>query len=137
MAKKWTEEEENFLFDNKDDDVKELAKGLRELGYYRSDGAIKSRLRRFRTLIIEIDEHKLHPEKEVVFETEYNQGEQYQESKKQVEEVEEAYPETDAIVLDELSDVSPITAPKEEGGKLTWLILLAAGIGLVAYGWFN
>ena len=75
--------------------------------------------------------------KEVVFETEYNQGEQYQESKKQVEEVEEAYPETDAIVLDELSDVSPIIAPKEEGGKLTWLILLAAGIGLVAYGWFN
>ena len=75
MAKKWTEEEENFLFDNKDDDVKELAKGLRELGYYRSDGAIKSRLRRFRTITIEIDEHKLHPEKEVVFETDYNQGE--------------------------------------------------------------
>ena len=134
MSKKWTEEEENFLLGNKDDDVKELAKGLRELGYYRSDGAIKSRIRKLTPTVPEPD---MDDKKEVVFETEYNQGEQYQESKKQVEEVEEAYPETDAIVLDELSDVSPIIAPKEEGGKLTWLILLAAGIGLVAYGWFN
>ena len=146
MSKKWTEEEENFLWENfakddllaipKDDDVKELAKGLRELGYYRSDGAIKSRLRRFRTITIEIDEHKLHPEKEVVFETDYNQGEEYQESKKQVEEIEVAE-ENNAIVLDDIEVDIPVEVSEPTASRFTWIILLAASLGLVLYGVYN
>jgi hypothetical protein len=128
MAKKWTEEEENFLLENKDDDVNELAKGLRELGYYRSDGAIKSRIRK---LTPTVPEPEMDDKKEAIEKL----MEYADEVIVRVENTEEV--ESEAIILDDIEVDIPVKVSEPTASRFTWVILLAAGLGLVLYGVYN
>tara|TARA_R100000734_G_C3318712_1_gene113211 strand:+ start:1744 stop:2124 length:381 start_codon:yes stop_codon:yes gene_type:complete len=123
MAKKWTEEEENFLLENMNEKVEVLAEQLS-----RSVGAVKSRIRRFRTIIVEIDEPEMDDEKEV----RESVIEYANELKEQVEE--DVMEESNAIILDDIGVDIPVKAPEKSVTRFTWVLLLAAGLGLVLYG---
>tara|TARA_Y100000401_G_scaffold116270_1_gene121618 strand:+ start:79 stop:450 length:372 start_codon:yes stop_codon:yes gene_type:complete len=120
MAKKWTEEEEDFLLENMDEKVEVLAE---QLG--RSVGAVKSRIRKLTPTVPEPD---MDDEKEVMD----SLIEYANEVIVRVENVEDS--DSDAIILDDIDVDIPVKEPEKSVTRFTWILLLAAGLGLVLYG---
>lgn len=120
MAKKWTEEEEDFLLENTNEKVEVLAE---QLG--RSVGAVKSRIRKLTPTVPEPD---MDDEKEV----RESLIEYANELKEQVEE--DIMEESNAIILDDIEVDIPVKEPEKSVTRFTWILLLAAGLGLVLYG---
>ena len=129
MAKKWTEEEENFLLENMNEKVEVLAEQLS-----RSVGAVKSRIRKLTTTVPEpeMDDKKEAIEKlmeyadEVIVRVE------------NAEEVSESVESgSEAIILDDIEVDIPVKVSEPTASRFTWVILLAAGLGLVLYGVYN
>lgn len=112
MAKKWTEEEENFLLENMNEKVEVLAEQLS-----RTVGAVKSRIRK---LTPTVPEPEMDDEKEVI------------------ESLDESVDSgSDAIILDDIEVDIPVKVSEPTATRFTWIILLAAGLGLVLYGVYN
>ena len=123
MAKKWTEEEENFLLENMNEKVEVLAEQLS-----RSVGAVKSRIRKLTTTVPEpeMDDKKEAIEKLMEYADEVIV---------RVENAEEI--ESEAIILDDVEVDIPVKVSEPTASRFTWVILLAAGLGLVLYGVYN
>ena len=129
MAKKWTEEEENFLLENMNEKVEVLAEQLS-----RSVGAVKSRIRK---LTPTVPEPEMDDKKEAIEELmEY--ADEVIVRVENAEEVSESVESgSDAIILDDIEVDIPVKVSEPTATRFTWIILLAAGLGLVLYGVYN
>tara|TARA_R100000149_G_C5874859_1_gene138620 strand:+ start:388 stop:789 length:402 start_codon:yes stop_codon:yes gene_type:complete len=133
MAKKWTEEEENFLLENMNEKVEVLAEQLS-----RSVGAVKSRIRKLTPTVPEpeMDDKKEAIEKLMEYADEVIvRVENAEELSESVES--DATLGSDAIILDDIEVDMPVKVSEPTASRFTWVILLAAGLGLVLYGVYN
>ena len=129
MAKKWTEEEENFLLENMNEKVEVLAEQLS-----RSVGAVKSRIRK---LTPTAPEPEMDDKKEAI-EKLMEYADEVIVRVENAEEVSESVESgSEAIILDDIEVDIPVKASEPTASRFTWVILLAAGLGLVLYGVYN
>ena len=129
MAKKWTEEEENFLLENMNEKVEVLAEQLS-----RSVGAVKSRIRK---LTPTVPEPEMDDKKEAI-EKLMEYADEVIVRVENAEEVSESVESgSDAIILDDIEVDIPVKVSEPTATRFTWIILLAAGLGLVLYGVYN
>jgi|TARA_R100000084_G_scaffold103334_1_gene59326 hypothetical protein len=129
MAKKWTEEEENFLLENMNEKVEVLAEQLS-----RSVGAVKSRIRK---LTPTAPEPEMDDKKEAI-EKLMEYADEVIVRVENAEEVSESVESgSEAIILDDIEVDIPVKVSEPTASRFTWVILLAAGLGLVLYGVYN
>jgi hypothetical protein len=129
MAKKWTEEEENFLLENMNEKVEVLAEQLS-----RSVGAVKSRIRK---LTPTVPEPEMDDKKEAI-EKLMEYADEVIVRVENAEEVSESVESgSEAIILDDIEVDMPVKVSEPTASRFTWVILLAAGLGLVLYGVYN
>ena len=129
MAKKWTEEEENFLLENMNEKVEVLAEQLS-----RSVGAVKSRIRK---LTPTVPEPEMDDKKEAI-EKLMEYADEVIVRVENAEEVSESVESgSEAIILDDIEVDIPVKVSEPTASRFTWVILLAAGLGLVLYGVYN
>ena len=129
MAKKWTEEEENFLLENMNEKVEVLAEQLS-----RSVGAVKSKIRK---LTPTAPEPEMDDKKEAI-EKLMEYADEVIVRVENAEEVSESVESgSEAIILDDIEVDIPVKVSEPTASRFTWVILLAAGLGLVLYGVYN